>query len=167
MTNLPLNIDWQQICLHLFNFALLFGIIYFLLYKPIKDFMDKRMDYYRGLEEDANAKLSEAEAAKSAYEEKMKASHTEIETMKKEALAKAGAEADHTVAQAKAEADKIITAAKAKAQKEADVMIELANDKISDMLEEAAKKLISDSVEDSYEEFLDSAERGEADDEEA
>ena len=30
----PLNIDWQQILLHLFNFIILFGILYFFLYKP-------------------------------------------------------------------------------------------------------------------------------------
>ena len=36
---MPLNIDLQQICLHLFNFTLLLAILYFLLYQPVKDFM--------------------------------------------------------------------------------------------------------------------------------
>lgn len=39
--NVPLNIDWQQILLHLLNFMILFGILYFFLYKPVKDFMEK------------------------------------------------------------------------------------------------------------------------------
>ena len=39
---MPLNIDLQQICLHLFNFTLLLAILYFLLYQPVKDFMAKR-----------------------------------------------------------------------------------------------------------------------------
>ena len=35
MTGLPLNIDWQQILLHLFNFTILFGALYILyLYIP-------------------------------------------------------------------------------------------------------------------------------------
>ena len=34
MTGIPLNIDWQQILLHLFNFTILFGALYILLYKP-------------------------------------------------------------------------------------------------------------------------------------
>ena len=31
--NIPLNIDWQQILLHVLNFVILFGGLYFLLYK--------------------------------------------------------------------------------------------------------------------------------------
>ena len=38
----PLNIDWQQILLHLFNFVLLAGGLYFLLYAPVRNFMEKR-----------------------------------------------------------------------------------------------------------------------------
>ena len=48
--NIPLNIDWQQILLHLFNFAILFAILYFLLYKPVKDFMAKREEYYKNMD---------------------------------------------------------------------------------------------------------------------
>ena len=39
---MPLNIDWQQILLHLLNFAILAGGLYFLLYAPVKSFMAKR-----------------------------------------------------------------------------------------------------------------------------
>ena len=34
--NIPLNIDFQQILLHLLNFAILGGGLYLLLYKPVK-----------------------------------------------------------------------------------------------------------------------------------
>ena len=43
---MPLNIDWQQILLHLFNFCILAIALYFLLYKPIKKYMAKRDAYY-------------------------------------------------------------------------------------------------------------------------
>ena len=33
--NIPLNIDWQQILLHLLNFVILAGGLYLLLYKPV------------------------------------------------------------------------------------------------------------------------------------
>ena len=39
---MPLNIDWQQILLHLLNFAILAFGLYFLLYKPVKAFREKR-----------------------------------------------------------------------------------------------------------------------------
>ena len=45
--NIPLNIDWQQILLHLLNFAILAGGLYLLLYKPVKAFMEQRQAYYQ------------------------------------------------------------------------------------------------------------------------
>lgn len=57
----PLNIDWQQILLHMFNLIILTGGLYFLLYQPVTAFMKKRQEYYAGLEADAQAKLQEAE----------------------------------------------------------------------------------------------------------
>ena len=42
MSNLPLNIDLQQIFLHLLNFTILLAGLYFLLYEPVKKFMNKR-----------------------------------------------------------------------------------------------------------------------------
>ena len=47
--NIPLNIDWQQILLHLLNFVILAGGLYLLLYKPVKTFMEKRQQYYHCL----------------------------------------------------------------------------------------------------------------------
>ena len=61
--NIPLNVDWQQILLHLFNFAILAGGLYFLLFKPVKDFMDKRLAYYQGMEKEAADKLEQAKMA--------------------------------------------------------------------------------------------------------
>ena len=50
MNNIPLNIDWQQILLHLFNFSILVGGLYLLLFKPVKNFMDKRTKHYQDME---------------------------------------------------------------------------------------------------------------------
>ena len=57
----PLNIDWQQILLHAFNLVILAGGLYFLLYKPVTAFMEKRQAYYAGLEAAAQEKLHAAE----------------------------------------------------------------------------------------------------------
>lgn len=51
--NIPLNIDWQQILLHLLNFVILAGGLYFLLYKPVKQFMAKREEHYRSVDAQA------------------------------------------------------------------------------------------------------------------
>ena len=41
MNQVPLNIDFSQILLHLFNVVILFAILYFLIYKPVRNFMEK------------------------------------------------------------------------------------------------------------------------------
>ena len=58
--NIPLNVDWQQILLHWMNLAILTGGLYFLLYKPVKQFMEKREAYYRDLEDQAAGKIGRA-----------------------------------------------------------------------------------------------------------
>ncbi|MBR4439107.1 MAG: hypothetical protein IKS88_00720, partial [Clostridia bacterium] len=61
--NLPLNIDLQQILLHMLNFVILFGGLYFILYKPVKKFMDSRASRYAEKEAEAERKLRDAETA--------------------------------------------------------------------------------------------------------
>ena len=63
----PLNIDWQQILLHLFNFLILFGGLYLLLYRPVKAFMDKRTAYYADMDAEAKRKLADAERQEKQY----------------------------------------------------------------------------------------------------
>lgn len=65
---MPLNINLQQILLHALNFVILFGAMYFLLYKPVKSFMDSRKAHYEKMDEDTKAMLAEAEKTKAGYE---------------------------------------------------------------------------------------------------
>ena len=68
--NIPLNIDWQQILLHVLNFVILFGGLYFLLYKPVKNFMAKREAHYAEMAQKAQSELDSAEKrARSAQRE--------------------------------------------------------------------------------------------------
>ena len=64
--NIPLNIDWQQILLHLFNFSILVGGLYLLLFKPVKRFMEKREKHYADMEAAAVAREKDTEALKDA-----------------------------------------------------------------------------------------------------
>ena len=65
--NIPLNIDWQQIILHLLNFAILAGGLYFLLYRPVRKFMDQREEHYRQMETEAQQRLDQAKATEEEY----------------------------------------------------------------------------------------------------
>lgn len=48
--NIPLNIDWQQILLHMLNFTILALGLFLVLYNPVKKFMQKRKEYYEEIE---------------------------------------------------------------------------------------------------------------------
>ena len=61
---MPLGIDLLQVLLHAFNVVILFGGMYILLYSPVKKFMDKREEYYAGLDKQAKDRLSEADGLK-------------------------------------------------------------------------------------------------------
>ena len=67
---MPLNINLQQILLHALNFVILFGALYFLLYRPVKTYMDGRRAHYAKLDEDAKSALA---AAKGEISELMSA----------------------------------------------------------------------------------------------
>ena len=82
---MPLNINLQQILLHALNFVILFGAMYFLLYKPVKSFMDSRKAHYEKMDEDAKAVLAEAEKTKAGYEAQLKSADEEIARRKREA----------------------------------------------------------------------------------
>lgn len=68
---MPLNIDPQQILLHWMNLAILVGGLYFLLYKPVKQFMAKREEHYRELERLAQDKLAQADRLHTQYKEQL------------------------------------------------------------------------------------------------
>lgn len=159
---LPLNIDWQQILLHLFNFIILFAILYFLLYKPVKDFMDKRIEYYKKLDDEAKKNLEDAQTAKEDYRKKLNLAEDEI-SAEKEAARKEMEEAANTrKKQAEAEAVKMLKEARSRIEKEHAQMIMEAQNEISDMVTSAAEKLVvAAGTEEVYDQFLDAVKRSE------
>ncbi|MCR4923714.1 MAG: ATP synthase F0 subunit B [Lachnospiraceae bacterium] len=151
---MPLNIDFQQIFLHMFNFLLLFGGLYFILYKPVKDFMDKREKHFEELEKEVQDKLSNAKASELEYNEKLKQADEEIRSKKQEALNEAQKIADTNIERSKSEAEKILAKAKKAADAEHDRIIEDAQREIEELAMETTKKIIASSGSAAYDEFL-------------
>lgn len=158
--SLPLNIDFQQILLHLLNFVILAGGLYFLLYSPVKKFMDKREASFASREKAAEDGLKNAEELKAEYEKKLSDAQKEIIAAKADAENKTAAEAEKTLEEAKAKADDIIVAARKEALGEKDRIMTEARREISKIAAEATEKLLSQSTNDAFESFLDDAERG-------
>ena len=147
----PLNIDWQQILLHMFNLIILTGGLYFLLYQPVTAFMKKRQEYY--------AKLQEAEQKVREADETLSGMQAEAEQLRADAMKQADAEAAARLAGADAEKQKILAAAKAQAAREKDAMLREANEQIGALVSNAVDKLVSDA-DDPYADFLHAVKRG-------
>ena len=158
MTGVPLNLDWQQILLHLMNFVILFAILYFLLYKPVRNFMDKRKQAYQEMDDQAHAAKEEAEGLKAQYEEQLANADAEIAEKKKAAMDAADRRAKDISKRAEEEAAGILSQAKKQAAAERDRIIGEAGDQITEMAKEAAEKAIFGSTSDAYDSFLEMVE---------
>lgn len=156
MSNIPLNIDWQQILLHLFNFAILCGGLYFLLYGPVKKFMDARTEAYRKMDEEAKQKIEKAEAVEAEYQERLGKVDAEIDELRAKAAKDAELRAQASVEQARKDAEKVIADAKNTAMQERKKILDSAQKEIINMAVEATEKILAD---DAYEQFLNAAER--------
>lgn len=141
--NIPLNIDWQQILLHLFNFTILAGGLYFLLYKPVKDFMDKRSAYYREMEDTAAGHLEEAKRLENEYQDRLKQADKEIEEKKAEAALETEELINASLEEARKQKEKIIADAQGIALNEKKKMLLETREEIVKLALAATKKMLN------------------------
>lgn len=160
--NIPLNIDWQQILLHLLNFVILAGGLYLLLYKPVKAFMEKRQAYYRDIDAQAAKKLKDAEQMEASCQAKLNAVDAAVAKKRAAAQRKADQMVQQQLSDARTQADQIIADAHAAAQREHDKALAAAQDELKELAVTATEKLILQSKGDVYDQFLELAERGDS-----
>ncbi len=143
LSGIPLNIDWRQILLHLLNLAILFLILYFLLYSPVKKFMDKRRQYYEEQDAEAKAKLEAADRKKATYDELIGKADEEILTKKRTAIADARAESERIIKAAEEESAAILKKANLKAEEMKAKAEDQAKEELSAVIAKAAGEKIS------------------------
>ena len=164
--NIPLNIDWQQILLHLFNFAILAGGLYFLLYKPVKDFMAKRESYYQNMDNETKSKLKEAEELKVSYNRQLSDVAQEIAAKCTEAQKAIDASREEQLQQAREEAARIVETARVNSEQEHNKMLANVQKEISDLALTTTEKILLKGEGSPFEQFLNAAnaeKRGEPD----
>lgn len=160
---MPLNIDVQQICLHLFNFTVLLAILYFLLYQPVKDFMEKRAAHYADMERQAQDALDRAREAQLACEERLAQADEEIRRRGAEAQQASAQSAEARLSQARAEAERILDRARTEAEAERRRVTGEARREVSDMVMAAVEKLVLADTAAAYDQFLTAAGEGDGD----
>lgn len=157
--SIPLNIDWQQILLHLFNFAILAGGLYLLLYRPVKKFMEQRQDHYKSMYQKAQQDQERAEKLKAEYEDKLSQVEISITQRKTKAEQELSQLRNQRVAEAKQEAEAILAKARESAKREQEELVSGASKELVDMAVTAAEKIVLGVDGDPYDQFLNLAER--------
>lgn len=154
--NLPLNIDLQQILLHWMNLVILTGGLYFILFKPVKAFMAKREDYYREKEQQADAKLADAERIHAEYQAKLAAADEEIHQARIKAQQAAQQSAEEQLTQAKSQAQQLLVHARTEAEHDKQQILRSSQRELRRLAAAATKKLAMG--QDPFDQFLDLAE---------
>lgn len=148
-----LGIDIQQILLHLFNFAVLGIALNYLLYQPIVDFIEKREEYYKDLENKTQSNYLESEKILKEHNEKLQNIEDEAKQIKSDILMEADIEAKRKKELAQEEADKIIDDSKVLAQREKETLIRNTKKNLKGVIVEAATKLALQD-KDAYNDFV-------------
>ena len=155
---MPLNIDLQQILLHWMNLVILVGGLYFILFKPVKAFMDKREAYFREKDEQAEAKLAEAQRIQAEYQAKLDAADEEIRQARIKAQQASQQAVEEQLAQAKAQAQQLLVHARTEAEHDREQILRSSQRELRKLAAQATKKLAFQA--DPFDQFLDLAEEG-------
>ncbi len=157
--NIPLNIDFLQVLLHLLNFVILAGGLYLLLYKPVCDFLEKRRLQFADAEKKNSDDAEENARLRAEYEEKLSAAEGEIAEKRKTAAKEWADTSSQYIKEAKEKADAIIRAAEEEAEDRKEHIMESVQTEIGELVLTATQKLLSDTVTPErnsglYDEFL-------------
>lgn len=157
---MPLNINLQQILLHWMNLAILTGGLYFLLFKPVSQFIQKREAHYQELDQQAADKLAQAERLRADCQVKLDSADEEIRKERSLAQQAAAQAAQEQVEQAQAQARHIIAKAHAEAEQSRERALRESQKEMRELAAQAAKKLAAQPGADIFDQFLELTEGG-------
>ena len=158
---IPLNIDWQQILLHIFNLIILVGGLYFLLYQPVKKFMEKREALYQEMDREASEKLKNAQELEKKAQELLDHADDEITERRIKAEAELNERDAAQLLSVEKEAKRIIAEAQKAAEEERRSILDHTDKEILIMTKKAAAQMVHTSTEEAYRQFLEAGERDE------
>lgn len=138
------HIDWKTVIAQMVNFGIVFSVLYFFAFKPIKKIMDEReKKISKGLEDAKNnaeiIKKSKEDYEKVITEAKMEANNL-FQKGKKEAEAKKS----EMLEQAKKEVETLIQTGKKTLEIEKNKMVDEAKNEIVSLVVSATEKILKE-----------------------
>lgn len=114
-SDLPLGLNFTVLAAHIVNIVVLFLALRFLLYKPVRKFLDEREQRYSQRIEDMDLREGEIAADRTKYDQLLKEAHSE--------------------------ADQIITTSRAHAHERAEEIVEEARQQSKQMMERTRREI--------------------------
>ena len=142
---MPLDIDWKQILVHMFNFTILAGGIYFLLYKQVKSLMDSRGADYCKREWEMEGRKKDNAAILEECPTLLKSIEKDISQRRAESMRSAEKTAEAYIDNAKKESDRIIRHAQEEARRQKEKAVEEAREEIVELAAAMARKAVEEA----------------------
>jgi F-type H+-transporting ATPase subunit b len=142
-----LGIDWHILLAQLINFGILFGILFVLLYKPVRRMLDERSARIRESMEQAEQVKEQLARTDEQVRTQMEAARREGQGILAQAAQMGERLKEEARGEAKREAETIVNRARAEIERERDEAIEDLRNQFVDLAIAAAEKVVSETLD--------------------
>lgn len=152
-----ISVNIWNIVISLCNLLIIFLVVKKFLFKPVQKMLDARREKIDGDYAEAHKAMTEANAARAEYEQKLENAHGIADGIIKDATGNANRRADEIVAEAKQKANVIIKHAEADAQLELKKAEGAIRHEIADVSLTLSEKLLEREInQDDHKQLIDS-----------
>ncbi len=148
------HIDWKIIIAQLFNFAVVFFVLYRFAIKPLKKLMDERGAAIAGGLENADKQKELLAAQQAEYDATLAKARAEAAALMKEMKNDANTRRDEMMAAAHEDANQILAAGKKQLEAEKQKMLDEAKKELVTLVMNATEKVLGESMNEKVEHKL-------------
>jgi F-type H+-transporting ATPase subunit b len=161
-----IGIDWQVLLAQLINFGILFGLLFFLLYKPMRRTFDERSNRIKDSMEQAEQIKEQMARTEEQVKEQLAAARREGQDILAQAAQMGDRLKEEARGEARQEAEVIVARARTEIERERDEAIEEVRRQFVDLAITAAEKVVNETLDRErhrrlIEEVLEQAQGGE------
>ncbi|MEL7610488.1 MAG: F0F1 ATP synthase subunit B [Bacillota bacterium] len=141
-----MNINPLDILEHVLNLILIFLILRFLVYKPVRKFMLDREERLAAQREQAKGEMEQASSLKAEYEQSVKEAKVRAEGILKEGADRADDVAKQIIADAEQKAKLVVASAQQEARRTREDALSSLRDEVAAISVEVAQKILEREV---------------------
>ena len=142
-----IGIDWQVLLAQLINFGILFGLLFFLLYKPMRRTFDERSNRIKESMEQAEQIKEQMAGTEEQVKEQLAAARREGQDVLAQAAQMGERLKEEARGEARQEAEVIVARARTEIERERDEAIDEVKRQFVDLAITAAEKVVNETLD--------------------